>query len=181
MKIFFITGNKNKFNEAKEILGDLEQLEIDLLEIQEESPQKIVEHKLKEALKHHKGPLIVDDVSLELDSLKGFPGPYVKWMEKQVGVENVYKLAKKLGKTKALAKTILGLAIDKDNIIFFEGEMEGSLSLPKGDNGFGFDLIFKPKGYKKTFAELSVGEKNKISHRGNAFRKLKEYLERNKL
>lgn len=175
--IYFITSNKYKFKEAKEILSDIEQLEIDLFEIQEETPQKIVEHKLKEALKYHQGPLVVDDVSLELESLKGFPGPYVKWMEKQVGVDSVYRVAKKLGSTKAVAKTILGLAIDENNIKFFEGEMEGELVLPKGDNGFGFDLIFKPKGFKKTFAQLSTKEKNAISHRGKAFKKLKEYLD----
>lgn len=182
MKLYFVTGNINKFNEAKEILGeDLEQLEIDLVEIQESSAEKIVEHKLKEALKNHPGPLVVDDVSLELEALKGFPGPYTKWMEKTVGVENVYEIAKKLGNTKAKAKTILGVAMDAGNILFFEGEMGGELTLPKGENGFGFDVIFKPYGSEKNYGELTLSEKNEISHRGKAFRKLKEFLKNGRI
>ncbi len=71
--LYFITGNKNKFKEFEYILGkgNIEQLDIDLPELQEIDPHKIIMHKLEEALKHHKGPILIEDTSLYLDCLGG--------------------------------------------------------------------------------------------------------------
>ena len=69
--LYFITGNKNKFKEFQDILGEenIEQLDIDLPELQEIDPHKIIRHKIQEALKHHKGPLLIEDTSLYFDCL----------------------------------------------------------------------------------------------------------------
>ena len=84
---------------------------------------------------------------------------------------------KKLSDSHAYFQTTIALTIDNNKIIFFNGIIKGSISSePKGEGGFGYDSIFIPKGYNKTFAEMSSEEKNKISHRAIASKKLKKYL-----
>ena len=79
MSLYFITGNKNKFEEVKSILPEIEQLDVDLPEIQDIDAQNIIRFKLLEALRHHAGEFIVEDTSLYFDCLKGLPGPLIKW------------------------------------------------------------------------------------------------------
>src|SRR3989339_1825597 len=101
--IYFITGNKNKFEEVKAILPEVEQLDINLLEIQEIDAKEIIKAKLKEALSHQKGEFIVEDASLYLDCLNGLPGPLIKWFQKTIGIEGIADLAEKFGNDGALA------------------------------------------------------------------------------
>ena len=75
-KLYMITGNKNKFAEIKQYLPNVEQLDIDLVEIQEVDARKVVEAKLKEALKHSSGEFVLEDTSLDISSLNGLPGPF---------------------------------------------------------------------------------------------------------
>ncbi len=178
MKLYFLTGNKGKFEEAKEILGDIEQLKVDLPEIQDIDIKKVVAEKLKEGLKYHSGPMLVEDTALSLEVLNGLPGPFIKWFQKAIKDKGVYKLAKKLGNVSAEAKVVIGYAKNAKEIYFFEGSQKGKLVPPKGKNGFGWDVIFVPDGYDKTFAQMSSKEKNAISHRKKALEKLKEYLEK---
>jgi non-canonical purine NTP pyrophosphatase (RdgB/HAM1 family) len=174
--IHFITGNIGKFNEIKSIYGDVEQMDIDLPEIQEIDPKAIIEAKLKEALKHHDGEFIVEDTSLYMDCLNGLPGPLIKWFLKTVGRDGLANIAEKLGKTKAEAKTIIGYAKSETEIQFFEGSIAGQIVMPRGDGGFGWDPIFLPDGYDKTFGEMSREEKNGLSMRKIATQKLKEFI-----
>ena len=95
--IYFVTGNKNKFEEAKGVLPELEQLDLDLPEIQEIDATMIVKAKLEEAFKHHDGPFIVEDTSLYIDGLKGLPGPLIKWFLKTVGIQGLHHLAEHSG------------------------------------------------------------------------------------
>lgn len=176
MSLYFITGNKNKFTEVKSILGDVEQLDIDLLEVQDVDAHNIITEKLNEALKHHTGEFIVEDTSLYLDCLNGLPGPLIKWFLKTIGVEGLYNLTDKLGNSKAQAKTIIGYADGRNNIHFYEGVIEGEIVKPTGDKGFGWDSIFQPNGHSKTFAEMEEKEKNEVSMRKIAVHKLKDHL-----
>jgi len=180
MALYFITGNKEKFREAKTILYDLRQMNIDLPEIQSINPKEIIRTKLKEAFKHRRGEFIVEDTSLYLDCLNGLPGPLIKWFMGTIGNEGLYKIAEKLGNNKAEAKTVIGYARDNENIYFFEGKIEGKIVSPRGKYGFGWDTIFKVSGLDKTFAELTIEEKNKISMRRKSFEKLKKFLNKNK-
>jgi len=175
--IYFITGNKNKFAEVKAILPEVKQLDIDLPEIQEIDAKEIIKEKLLEALKHKKGEFIVEDTSLYLDCLNGLPGPLIKWFLQTIGNDGLANLADKLGNDKAVAKTIIGYAKNSEKIYFFEGVIQGKIVRPKGDSNFGWDPIFLPDGHKKTFAEMSREEKNKISMRRNALNKLKKFLQ----
>lgn len=176
MKIIFLTGNKNKFEEAKQIIPDLEQSDIDLTEIQSLDPKEIIAHKLNEAKKNIKGNLVVEDTSLYLDCLNGLPGPLIKWFLKTTGNEGLVKIAESFGNTKAVAKVIVGFAKEDGSEEFFEGSINGNIVKPRGETNFGWDPIFEPEGYDKTFAEMTTEEKGKISMRKIAFQKLTERI-----
>lgn len=174
--IYFIIGNRDKFEEVKAILPDVEQLDIDLPEIQEIDAHEIIKAKLKAAFTHKEGKFIVEDVSLHLDCLNGFPGPLIKWFLKAIGNEGLVDVTAKFGNNKATAKTIIGYAKSLDDVHFFEGVIEGRIVSPRGEGGFGWDPIFLPDGHQKTFAEMIPDEKNAISMRRIAANKLKEFL-----
>lgn len=176
--IYFITGNKNKFEEVKYILPEVEQLDIDLPEIQEIDARVIIRAKLQEALNHHEGEFIVEDTSLYLECLKGLPGPLIKWFLKTVGNEGLVEIAERFGNSKAEARTVVGYAKSHEEVCFFEGVVRGKIVKPRGESNFGWDPIFLPEGYSKTFAEMGIEEKNKLSMRRTAVNKLKEFLEK---
>lgn len=177
MNIIFLTGNKGKFDEAKQIISDLVQHDVDLTEIQGIDPKAIISHKLEEAKKVLQGNLIVEDTSLYLDCLNGLPGPLIKWFMKTIGNDGLVKIAEAFGNNKAVAKVVLGLGKEDGSAEFFEGSIDGVIVKPRGDNGFGWDPIFQPAAFGKTFAEMTMEEKNKISMRKQAFQKLKDYTQ----
>ncbi len=177
MALYFITGNKNKFSEVKAIIPNVEQLDIDLPEIQDIDAKKIISAKLLEALNYKQAEFIVEDTSLYLECLNGLPGPLIKWFMKTIGNDGLFNIAEKLGNNKAEAKTIIGYAKNPKEIYYFEGSVKGKIVSPRGKSGFGWDPIFQPEGFSKSFAELTPEEKNKISMRRIALNKLKEFLE----
>lgn len=180
MKLYFVTSNKNKVEEARELLKgyDVEQLDIDLPEIQSLDGREIVGFKLKEALKHKAQNLIVEDTSLLIDGMNGLPGPLIRWFKDTVGVEGLYKLSKVFG-DKAQAKVVLGFAKSSKELFFFEGRIDGRIVAPRGNKRFFWDQVFIPEGGKRRFSEMTIDEKNRISHRRRAFLKLKKFLSRN--
>jgi non-canonical purine NTP pyrophosphatase (RdgB/HAM1 family) len=179
MKILFITGNENKLKEVKAIMPEIEGCNIDLPEIQEFDTKKIVEEKLKEAIKVKPGEnIIIEDQSLVIDGLNGLPGPLIKWFMKSLGNEGILKLASIFGDQSVKAVTTIGFCSDKGDINYFEAEIKGKIVPPKGDIGWGWDPIFQPEGYDKTFAQMTLEQKNELSMRRIAVEKLKEYLEK---
>jgi non-canonical purine NTP pyrophosphatase (RdgB/HAM1 family) len=176
MALYFITGSKNKFAEIQSVVPQIEQLEIDLPEIQELDPHTIISAKLSEAQQHHTGEFIVEDTSLYFEGMNGLPGPLIKWFLGALGPEKLAELAK-FYSSKAVAKTLIGYADEKREVRFFEGEILGTIVAPHTTSGFGWDNIFIPEGYDKTFGELGVEKKNEMSMRAQAARKLKEYLD----
>ncbi len=177
MKLYFITGNTNKFEEISQIIPDIEQLKLDLPEIQELDPKKIIKAKLREAQKHHKGNFIVEDTSLYLEALNGLPGPLIKWHLESLGPEGLHNICNKLQNFKATAKTMIGLSLENDEIHFFEGKINGTITKPSTIKRFGWDPIFTPDGFNVCFAEMSLRDKNNISMRRKATEQLKEFLE----
>jgi len=178
MVINFVTGNVGKLAEAKAILGEgvVQALEIDLPEIQETDPRKIIKHKLAEALKYSKQWVMAEDVSLCLECLGGLPGPLIKWFLKSIGGEGISRLCQRMGNNRAAAKVIIGLAESNSDIHFFEGKVEGVIVAPRGEGGFGWDAIFVPDGAQKTFAQMTAEEKNKVSMRRTALELMRRYL-----
>lgn len=179
MKITLATGNKHKAKEVERILNiPLEIKEIELDEIQEINLEKVALHKLNQAYELVKKPVIVDDVSVEIDAWGGFPGPLVKWLVK-AGNGNaslVLRMLKGEKNRKAKVKLAVGFHDGKKAHIFI-GEVEGRISEEmKGKSGFGWDPVFIPNGQKKTYAQMSFEEKDRVSHRGKALRKLHDFL-----
>ncbi|OGY78804.1 MAG: hypothetical protein A3B74_03365 [Candidatus Kerfeldbacteria bacterium RIFCSPHIGHO2_02_FULL_42_14] len=158
-------------------MPNIEQLDIDLPEIQDIDAKVIIKEKLLAALKYKQAEFIIEDTSLYFDCLHGLPGPLIKWFIKTIGNDGLFHIVEKLGNTKAEAKTIFGYAKSSDEIYYFEGSLKGNIVSPKGTSGFGWDPIFQPDGFSKSFAELAEGEKNKISMRRIALNKLKEFME----
>ncbi|CAG9584011.1 conserved hypothetical protein [Leishmania major strain Friedlin] len=153
-----------------------------------------------EPLRHGGTPVLVDDTSLEFDALCGLPGPYIKWFLDRLGVEGLLKMVKGFAAPGekdsgaaapahrgANAVCIISLchgveeATGQPLVEQFRGVCRGALPpVPRGGVGFGWDSIFAPEAqtpaYAKTFAEMSVEEKNTLSHRAKALKMLTEYL-----
>lgn len=179
MPLYFITGNAGKFREVKDIIPDIEQLDIDLHEIQSINPREVIEHKLKEAAKHHSGEFIIDDTSVYFEFFDyKLPGPLIKNFMQALGGQRLAEIIVGTGRTGVNVEAILGYSDGEGGIRYFNGTIEGSICMPEGEpiHGFGWDPIFKPHGYDKTFAEMTQEEKNSISHRAIAARKLKEFI-----
>ena len=177
MALYFITGNAHKVRDMKVTLPDIDQLDIELPELQDVDPRNIISAKLHAAFEHHPGPFMVEDTSLYFDCLNGLPGPLVKWFLQKLGNQGLYELVTKLGNPNATAKTIIGYAENRSHIQFFEGEVKGTIVAPRGTDNFGWQVIFQPEGYSKTFAEMTPEEKGTLSMRAFAAEKLKKYLQ----
>ena len=174
--LYLITTSKGKFTEVQQVIPNLQHLNIDLPEIQELNPKKIIEAKLQSACKYHSGEFIVEDTSLYLDCLNGLPGPLIKWFIKTIKNEGLAEIAEKFGNKKAVARTFIGYAKSREDIHFFEGSVEGQIVAPRGEHGFGWNPIFQPDGETRTFGQMSLAEKQKFSMRKIAADKLKKFL-----
>ncbi|MFW6013830.1 MAG: RdgB/HAM1 family non-canonical purine NTP pyrophosphatase [Nanoarchaeota archaeon] len=179
MDIIFVTGNENKLREAREILKNfnIKGHSIELIERQG-TAEEIVDAKLNEAYKKLKKPLIVEDTSLVFESMGQLPGPYIKDFLRNISIDDFHKLAAFKGDCKARALCLVGFMDSNGNKTLFKGECYGNIVKPKGTSNFGWDPVFKPKGGEKTFAEMTAEEKNKVSHRKAAFKKLRCALEK---
>jgi XTP/dITP diphosphohydrolase len=124
-----------------------------------------------------------DDTGLEVEALDMRPGVYsARYAGSQKSSsDNMNKLLFELDKInnrKARFRTVISLIIDNEEKLF-EGIVDGNIISEKlGDEGFGYDPLFKPLGYEQTFAQMDIDEKNKISHRGRAVEKLIAYLQK---
>jgi len=182
IKINFVTGNQMKIKELRKILEDVEHISveavnIDLRELQD-SPEKITKGKVLEAAKvfDGEGAILVEDTALCFNALNGLPGPYVKWFLQSTGCMGLYNMLQGFADKTAVAQTTLGYMSKPDaDPILFIGQCRGEIVAPRGDKG-GWDPVFQPAGWDKTFAEMTADEKNSISHRSNALQKFKDYL-----
>lgn len=188
MKLCFATNNKNKLKEIQQLIPSSVNLvslaDIGCTEdIPETEPTIEGNSMLKAAyvFDTYKLGCFADDTGLEVDILDGVPGVYsARYAGPEANSEdNIQKLLKELeGKENRSAqfKTIITL-ISVQEKIQFEGIVRGTISEAKrGEKGFGYDPIFIPEGYSVSFAEMSLEDKNRISHRAIATKKLIEYL-----
>lgn len=177
--ITFVTGNKDKVRETEQILQvTLDVADIDLDEIQELDLEKVALHKVKQAYEKTKKPVIIDDVSVVIHVWNNFPGPLIKWVLKASNgtPEMLLKMLEKETQRDATATLAIGFSNGKIQRIFY-GHIKGTIGYKIiGENGFGWDKVFIPKGETRTLAQMSVDEKNSISHRRKALDKLKDFL-----
>ena len=189
MKIVFATNNQHKLSEIRSILGDA----IEVLSLKDigcevdipETGKTLEENALQKAqyiYDHYHMDCFADDTGLEVDALGGAPGVYSARYAGGEGHDseaNMAKLLHELGDNsnrKARFRTVIALIID-GKVNTFEGIVKGEIIRERrGGEGFGYDPIFQPEGYDKTFAELGMDVKNHISHRARAVHKLAEFL-----
>ena len=176
-KLILVSSNPNKGIEAERILGmPLLRVSLILPEIQAATVEDITRYKLEVARTKGYGRLIVEDVSLGFDELGNFPGPYVKWLLEAAGGKGLAAIAYALNNRAARAQCCVAYWDGREGKLF-TGECRGEILVqPRGPQQFGWDAWFQPSGSKKTFAELDDAEKDAVSHRGNAYRQLGEYL-----
>lgn len=192
MKLVFATNNKNKIKEIKHLLNNsLEILnlnDIGCLEDIPETASTIEDNAIQKAqyvYEKYGYNCFADDTGLEIEALNGEPGVYsARYAGEQKNPEmNMNKVLEKLENVTnrtAQFKTVIALIID-GKLTCFEGVVDGKITKEKsGYEGFGYDPIFMPTGYDKTFSEMRITEKNEISHRGRAVQKLVHYLQAQK-
>lgn len=168
-----VTGNAGKLAEARRLAGfELDARSIDLPEIQAASVAEVATAKAEEARRRLGRPVIVDETSLELDALGGFPGPLIHWLLAAVGAEGIARLAHSMGNPGAVARCRLQL-LAGDRRVHGEGAVRGRIApVPRGDGGFGWDSVFVPDGAELTWAQTPAAQKDRESHRARAWRDL---------
>ena len=188
MKLVFATNNVNKLKEVQEMLPNSIELlslkdihcfdEIDETETTLEGNARLKASYVTQKYGYH---CFADDTGLEVESLNGKPGVYSARYagEPSNSENNMQKLLQELnGKEnrKAQFRTAICLQLDGKQF-FFDGICKGEILTKKqGEKGFGYDPIFQPEGYCQSFARMQRNEKNKISHRGLAIKKLVIFL-----
>ena len=192
MKIVFATNNAHKLDELRRITGG----KIEILGLKDigcdvdipETGDTLQENALQKAryVRDHYGmDCFADDTGLEVDALDGAPGVRSARYAPGDGHDSAANMALLLknmdgvADRKARFRTVIALIIDgKEHL--FEGKVEGDiLEVPAGTGGFGYDPVFRPQGWTRTFAEASQDEKNAVSHRGRAVRKLLDFFNEN--
>ena len=188
MKIVFATNNLNKLKEIQQMLPtSIELFSLKDIGFEGEIPEDyetLEENAFQKAqyiFDRYKISCFADDTGSEVDSLNGAPGVYsARYAGEDCIAENnmrklLFDMAGKANRSAAF-KTVVAFVTDSEKIAF-EGVAAGEILIEKqGDEGFGYDPIFKPEGYDITYAEMSSIEKNKISHRGKAVRKFTDYI-----
>lgn len=188
MQLVFATNNENKIKEIKSALGNefeiLSLKDINCFEELPETQETLAGNALQKAkyvADNYNVNCFADDTGLIIDTLNGEPGVYSARYagEDRKAADNIKKVLINLKDKKnrsAYFETSIALIIQGKETLF-SGTAKGNITEEtSGNDGFGYDPIFQPTGLTKTFAELTMSEKNEISHRGKAFKKMCEYL-----
>lgn len=191
MKIVFATNNQNKVKEVQNLLPDsIEILSLKDIGCTEDIPETsdtIAGNALQKAeyvYKNYHHACFADDTGLEVTALNGEPGIFsARYAGPEKNAENnMQKLLTNLSDNKnreAQFKTVIAVTGITSETLLFEGICKGNITATKqGKEGFGYDPIFKPQGYDKTFAQMPLTLKNSIGHRGKAVALLIEFLEK---
>lgn len=171
----FATKNANKLREVNEILGrNIEQIAVELYEPQGLDVAEVIREKAEDAFRKTGKFVLVEDTALEFRAWNGLPGALIKWFLETVGNEGLLRMLVGVENRRAVAKTAVGF-FDGNKAHVFVGEIEGMIpETIRGSGGFGWDSIFIPDGFNKSFAEMTSEEKNAVSMRRRALERMKE-------
>jgi len=188
MQICFATHNQNKVDELRKLVGnDLEVLSLRDLGVAdeiEETGTTLKENALLKAQyvsKNYAMACFADDTGLEVEALDGDPGVYSARFagvpaNNEKNIDKLLALLENQENKQARFRTVIAL-VKNDEQLFFEGIVEGEIiGKRRGRNGFGYDSVFLPNHFDRTFAEMDMEEKNLISHRAQAVKKLIDFL-----
>jgi non-canonical purine NTP pyrophosphatase (RdgB/HAM1 family) len=158
--VTFITGNQQKADFLAKYLGyDVEHRKVQLDEIQSLDLHEIAAHKVRQAFEMVKTPVLIEDVALSFNAMGKLPGPLVKWFEEELGIEGLCRLLDGYDDRSAVA-AITYAYYDGKKIKFFDSRVEGDITdHPRpGENSFGWNSIFVPKGSTKAYIEFNEEE-----------------------
>jgi len=173
--IYFVTANQGKFEEARGILGEVEQKNLGYVEIQAETLEEVAAYGIREVAEKLAGRVMIEDAGLFIEGLKGFPGVYSAYVFDTIGNGGILRLMDGMKDRRAAFRSVVAYAEPGGEPVLFRGEVWGEIAaLPRGSGGFGYDPIFEVGN--KTIAEMDLSEKNEISHRGASIRALKSWL-----
>ena len=192
--LYFASSNENKFLEIQKLLDTEKKMEIDnensvsvgekkfkirfkklsIKEIQSESIIEVAEDKVKKAFDIIRNPVIIEDDGLFIKELNGFPGVYSSFAFKTIGNKGILNLLRNNEKRRANFLSIITF-FDGKTIESFNGETTGHITTNIFSQGWGFDPIFIPEGKNKTYGQIDILNKNRISHRSKAFKKFLEW------
>jgi len=184
--VFFATNNVNKFTEARRVLGEYRiavgMLRVKTAEIQSDKLEEIAQKSAMDAFRKCNLPVIVEDAGLFIEALNSFPGPYAAYVYKTISNAGLLKLMENVENRKARFQSAIAYCDGRLAPVCFEGEASGEIATGERrknrKSGFGFDPVFQPFGSAKTFAEMTIEEKNGFSHRAKAFRKFAEWYKK---
>ncbi|MFP4116710.1 MAG: RdgB/HAM1 family non-canonical purine NTP pyrophosphatase [Candidatus Aenigmatarchaeota archaeon] len=172
--LIFLTSNEDKFREVENILDrELERRDVELEEIQAVEIEEVIKHKLRQAYELLNEPVLVEDTGLFIHAWNRLPGALTKFFLKKLSSEKICGMVDE--NRKASAETYVGYKDGEDTRIF-KGTVKGRITEEPRGEGFGWDPIFQPEGYERTFGEMPQEEKNQISMRKKALEKLNQYL-----
>ena len=174
--ITVVTGNKGKAAEVAAFFAgitDVTHTPFEAVEPQADSIADIARAKAEQAYAALSVPLIVDDTGLFIEALAGFPGPYAAYVQDTIGNDGILRAMSGIENRCAYFATAVAYA-DAEGIRVFEGRVDGEITLsPRGTDGFGYDPIFAVG--EKTLAEMSISEKNQVSHRARALEEFRKW------
>jgi XTP/dITP diphosphohydrolase len=178
MTILFATGNTHKVAQIAAVLNrPIQQIEIELLEIQAVDVRAVIEEKARTAYRSVGQPVLVEDTSLSFRAWNGLPGALIKWFLTTAGNEGICRMLSAFEDRSAIAEVCLGY-FDGSDFRLFAGQVEGVIvTKPRGSDGFGWDAIFQPDGYARTFAEMTPEEAGVVNMRLQAARQFRDHLD----
>jgi len=181
-KIVFVTTNKHKFQEVKDILRDypieLERASLEYEENHDQGIEEIARTAAKKLANELKKPVVVEDTGLFFEAYHNFPGALPKFVINSLGFKGIFKLLKGESR-KAYFKTAAAFCGPGGRPVLFEGIMKGKITKKVyniNKDAMLYDKVFIPEGQTKTISSLTMGEKNSLSQRAEAFRKFGEYI-----
>ncbi len=177
----FVTSNDAKFREVSKMLRErgiqVDRFRTSYPEVQGDTLREVVVSALEWLSPRLGDDLLVDDSGLFIRPLLGFPGVYSSYVYRTIGCGGVLRLLQGTRDREATFEACFGLLTGGRSVVF-KGHCPGAIvEEERGLEGFGFDPIFVPRGHTRTFAEMSLTEKNAISHRGRVAEELVRYLE----
>jgi XTP/dITP diphosphohydrolase len=178
-RLVLVTRNEHKLAELRPLFDEygvsFDTTDLEKSEIRSQSVEEIALNAARHAHEVLKKPVVVDDTGFFISALNDFPGSYAAYVLQTIGYQGILKLLE--GTQNRDARFVTAVAFCNENTLkSFIGEMLGKTDVAaSGTGGFGYDPIFIPDGFSKTYAQLSLPEKVKISHRTKAFRAFLEW------
>jgi XTP/dITP diphosphohydrolase len=178
-RIVLVTQNKHKLAELKPLFDEFkisfDTTDLEKFEVRSQDVQEIALAAAKKAFELLSRPVVVDDTGFFVSSLNDFPGSYAAYVLQTIGYQGILRLLEGVENRSARFVTAVAFC-DENNLKSFVGQMSGTINeSPSGEGGFGYDPIFIPNGLSCTYAQLSLTDKVRISHRTKAFRAFLEW------